>query len=299
MRVAVTGASGLIGSALATSLVDDGHDVVRLVRRPAREPGEAQWNPDTGSVDLDALAGVDGAVHLAGAGVGDHRWTESYKRRIRDSRVLGTRTLVRALASLDPVPRVLVCGSGVSAYGDRGDEVLTERSSVRDDIFLARVVGVWEAEARLAEETGVRVALTRTGMVLSKSGGTMGRLLPVVKLGVAGPFGRGRQWWSWITLADEVAALRFLLEHELSGPVNLTAPEPARQRDVMRAIAREVHRPAVLPAPRFALRMVLGELAEDISTSQRAVPEALLTAGFTFRHSRIEDAAAWVTGRSD
>jgi len=290
MRVAITGSSGLIGSALAESLEADGHDVVRLVRRPPRAPGEVQWDPDTGGVDLSALAGVEGAVHLAGAGVGDHRWTASYKRRIRDSRVLGTRTLVRALSSIDPLPRVLVSGSGVHAYGDRGDETLTEKSS-RGDGFLAGVVRDWEAEA----QAGIRVALSRTGIVLSQSGGTLGRIMPLVKLGLAGPMAGGRQWWSWVTLPDTVAALRFLLENDVGGPVNVTAPEPARQVDVFRALAKEAHRPALLPAPKFALRAVVGEFANEITGSQRAVPEALLEAGFTFRHGSIADAAAWVT----
>jgi uncharacterized protein (TIGR01777 family) len=295
MRVAITGSSGLIGSALAGSLAADGHDVVRLVRRPPQAADEVQWDPDVGGVDLSALAGVEGAVHLAGAGVGDHRWTDSYKRRVRDSRVLGTRTLVRALSSIEPRPRVLVSGSGVHAYGDRGDEELTERSSRGSSGFLAGVVRDWEAEAEAAADAGIRVALSRTGIVLSQSGGTLGRIMPLVKLGVAGPMAGGRQWWSWITLPDAVAALRFLLENDVSGPVNVTAPEPARQADVFRALAKEAHRPAVLPAPKFALRAVVGEFANEITGSQRAVPEALLEAGFTFRHSRIADAAAWVT----
>jgi uncharacterized protein (TIGR01777 family) len=298
MRIAVTGSGGLIGSALTASLREDGHDVVRLVRRPPREAAEAQWNPDTGSIDVGALAGVEGAVHLAGAGVGDHRWTDSYKRQIRDSRVLGTRTLVRALGSLDPVPRVLVSGSAVGAYGDRGDETLTERSE-RGDTFLAGVVRDWEAEGQAAEAAGIRVAFPRTGIVLSRSGGALGRVMPLIKLGAAGPFGSGRQWWSWVTLPDVVAALRFLLTNDVSGPANLTAPEPARQTDVVKAIARELHRPALLPAPKFALRTVLGEFADDITSSQRALPEVLQAAGFEFRHRRLEDAAAWVTGTSD
>jgi uncharacterized protein len=297
MRVAVTGSGGLIGSALVASLREDGHDVVRLVRRLPREPGEAQWNPDTGSVDLDALEGVEGAVHLAGAGVGDRRWSEAYKRRIRDSRVLGTRTLVRALASLDPVPRVLVSGSAVGAYGDRGDERLTEESGY-GNTFLAGVVRAWEAEAVAAEEAGIRVVLPRTGLVLSRSGGMVGRLMPFLRVGLAGPLGSGRHWWSWVTLPDTVAALRFLLENDVSGPVNLTAPEPARQIEVVRAIAREARRPSIAPAPKFVLRVYLGEFADDVTSSQRALPEVLSTAGFSFRHSSLASAAAWTVGKA-
>lgn len=296
MRVAVTGATGLIGSALVESLRTDGHDVVRLVRRLPRHEEEVQWDPAGGSVDVPRLNGVDAAVHLAGAGVGDRRWTSTYKRTIRDSRVLGTRTLVRALASLDPPPRVLVCGSGIDAYGDGGEDLLFE-DSPHGSWFLADVVRDWEAEAWAAEDAGIRVASTRSGLVMSRSGGAFGgRLLPLIKLGLGGPIGSGRQWWSWVTLEDQVAALRFLLENEVSGPVNLTSPEPARQRDVMRAIARAARRPSVVPVPAFALRLVLGEFAESILSSHRAVPRKLLEAGFTFRHPRIEDAAAWVVG---
>jgi uncharacterized protein (TIGR01777 family) len=293
MRVAVTGSTGLIGSALVELLRGEGHDVVRLVRRPSEAPDEVQWDPEGGSVDLDGLAGIEGAVHLAGAGIGDRRWTESYKRRIRDSRTLGTRTLVRALSSLDPVPRVLVSGSGVHAYGDRGDEHLTEESS-RGSGFLAHLVRDWEAEALEAESAGIRVALARTGILLSPTAGLVGQLKPLLKLGLGGPIGRGRNWWGWITLPDEVAALAFLLEHDVAGPVNLTGPEPERQVDVIRALARAWHRPAVFAAPPPLVRLAIGEFAGEITDSQRATPEVLRGAGFTFRHNRIEDAAAWV-----
>ena len=295
MRVAVTGSSGLIGTALVTSLRAEGqHEVVRLVRRPSSAPDEVQWDPEGGSVDLDGLAGVEGVVHLAGVGIGDRRWTDSYKRRIRDSRILGTRTLVRALGSLDPVPRVLVSASGVHAYGDRGDEHLTEESS-RGTGFLPDLVRDWEAEAEAAAEAGTRVAFARTGILLAPSAGLVGRLKPLFKLGAAGPIGDGRNWWSWITLPDEVAAMRFLLDHDISGPVNLTAPEPQRQSDVIRAIARAWHRPAVIRAPKRAVRAVIGEFVDDITESQLATPEVLLAAGFAFQHRRIDEGAAWVT----
>ena len=295
MKIAVTGASGLIGTALVTHLHSAGHEVVRLVRRPPRAPDEVIWDPERGTVDLARLGGVDGAVHLAGAGVGDHRWTDAYKRTIRDSRVLGTRTLVTALTSLDPLPRVLVLGSAVGFYGNRGEEVLTEESEGGSG-FLADVVRAWEAETRPAEDAGIRVARARSGLVLAGEGGAAGRLLPLVRLGLGGPLGNGRQWWPWITLEDEVRALTYLLQQEdLSGPVNLSAPEPARNRDVVKALGGAVHRPAVLPAPAVALRLALGEFAGSILDSQRVVPQRLLAAGFSFRHPTLTEAAAWVT----
>jgi uncharacterized protein (TIGR01777 family) len=266
---------------------------VRLVRRAAAGPDEVSWDPEGGTVETDGLEGVDGVVHLAGVGVGDSRWTDEYKRAIRDSRVLGTRTLVKALTALDPLPRVLVSGSAVGFYGDRGDEELTEASPGGQG-FLADVVRAWEAETEPASAAGIRVARIRTGLPMSASGGAFGRLLTFIKLGVGGPLGSGRQWWPWITLEDEVRAIEFLLTHELAGPVNLSAPHPARQKDVVAALARAAHRPALLPAPRLALRVVLGEFADDILDSQRVLPRRLIDAGFTFRHPELAGASDWV-----
>jgi uncharacterized protein (TIGR01777 family) len=293
VRIAITGSTGLIGTALVTRLHAAGHDVVRLVRRAPRASDEVRWDPTSGQVDLAGLAGIQGAVHLAGAGVGDHRWTDRYKQTILDSRVDGTRTLATALAALDPRPSVLVSGSAVGFYGDRGDEVLTESSSGGEG-FLADVVRAWEAAAAPAADAGVRVAFARTGLVLSPEGGALGRMLPLARLGLAGPLGDGRQWWPWITLEDEVRALEFLLEHELEGPVNLSAPQPVRQGDVARALGHALHRPALLPAPGFGLRLVLGEFAGDVLSSQRMLPSRLLDAGFVFNQRTVEQAIAWV-----
>jgi uncharacterized protein (TIGR01777 family) len=294
MRIVVTGSTGLIGTALVTSLHTAGHDVVRLVRRAPRGSDEVTWDPATGSVDLAGLAGVEAAVHLAGAGVGDHRWTDDYKRTIRDSRVDGTRALVDALTKLDPLPRVLVSGSAVGYYGSRGDEPLTE-SSTTGTGFLAEVVRAWEAAAAPAAEAGIRVCYARSGLVLAPHGGALGRLLPLAKLGLAGPLGNGRQWWPWITLEDEVRALQFLVEQDdLDGPVNLGSPHPARNIEVTRAIGRVLHRPTLLPAPAFGLRLVLGEFADDVLASQRMLPARLLEAGFGFHHQTVEQAAEWV-----
>jgi uncharacterized protein (TIGR01777 family) len=296
MRVVVTGSHGLIGSALVEDLRTSGHDVVQLVRSAPSGPDEVQWDPAAGTVDLAGLAGADAVVHLAGAGVGDHRWTNEYKRAIRDSRILSTRTLVKALTSLDPMPRVLISGSAIGFYGDRGDEVLTEQSGPGAG-FLADVVTAWEAEATPAAEAGIRVVHPRTGLVMARSGGAFSQLLLLTRLGLGGPLGNGKQWWSWITLPDMVAALRHLIESDLEGPVNVTSPAPEHNVDVARALARALHRPALLPAPAFALRLVLGEFAGDVLASQRALPGRLLESGFGFEHATLDSAARWVTAK--
>jgi hypothetical protein len=295
MRIAVTGSHGLIGSALAKGLQAAGHDVVKLVRGTPREAGQVQWDPVAGTVDQAGLAGVEAAVHLAGAGVGDHRWTDSYKQTIRDSRVLGTRTLVKALTSLDPLPRVLVSGSAIGYYGDRGDEILTETSSAGDG-FLVGVVKAWEAEAEPARLAGIRVVHPRTGLVMARSGGAFSQLLLLSRLGLGGPLGNGRQWWSWITLPDTIAALQHMIESDLVGPVNLTGPEPEPNARVVRAIAAALHRPALVPAPAFALRLVLGEFAGEVLASQKVLPAQLTASGYSFEHPTLLAAAKWVTG---
>jgi uncharacterized protein (TIGR01777 family) len=295
MDVAVTGSTGLIGTALVDRLRAGGHRVRRLVR-PGRPlgPGEVRWDPTTREVDLDGLAGIDGVVHLAGAGVGDHRWTKSYKAQILDSRVDGTRTVVRAMAALDPRPSVLVSASAVGWYGDRGDELLTEASAPGTG-FLSEVAQAWENEAFRATHEGIRVVTTRTGILLSRKGGALGRLLPLVKAGLSGPLGSGRQWWSWVTLEDELRAIEFLLTNPVSGPVNITGPQPARQRDVVQALARAAKRPSVLSTPAFAMRIALGPMTDDmILASQRAVPATLGQNGFEFTHDDLAAAAEWV-----
>jgi uncharacterized protein len=293
VKVAVTGASGLIGSALVPALRSSGHEAVRLVRRTARAEDEVSWDPRAGTVDLAGLAGTDAVVHLAGAGVGDKRWTAAYKETILRSRVDGTRTIVRAMTSLDPAPRVLLSGSAVGYYGDRGEEVLLE-GAARGDGFLADVVEAWEAEAAPAAAAGIRTVLLRTGLVMAPGGGAFGRLLPVIKAGVGGPIGDGRMWWPWITLVDEVRAIEFLLDADVSGPVNLGSPEPARNVEVTRSVARALGRPALLPVPGFALKVVLGEFAEDVTSSQRMVPQVLVDAGFDFVHGDLDNAARWL-----
>jgi uncharacterized protein (TIGR01777 family) len=297
VRIAVTGSTGLIGTALVTRLRGAGHDVVRLVRRPPHGDDEISWDPQDGFVDVDALRGIDAAVHLAGAGIADRRWTGRYKKTLLTSRLDGTRTLAEALASLDPRPRVLVSGSAVDYYGDRGDEVLTE-SSPPGSGFLSDLVQRWEAAATPAAEAGIRVAHARTGIVLSPDGGALARLLPLARLGLAGTLGDGHQWWPWITLADEVRALEFLVGNGLTGPVNLTAPQPVRNAEAMRTISASCHRPVLLSFPGFTLRMALGGVAESVLASRRVLPSRLLEEGFTFGQRTMEQASLWAVRRS-
>jgi uncharacterized protein (TIGR01777 family) len=292
MRIAVTGSSGLIGTALTASLRADGHTVVPVVRRPVAA-GEAavRWDPDAGSIDAAALEGLDGVVHLAGAGIGDKRWTDSYKRTILESRTKGTELLARTLAGLDAPPPVLVSGSATGIYGDTGDTEVDESAGPGDD-FLAGVCVQWEAATASASEAGIRVPLVRTGIVLSPDGGALAKLLPLFKLGLGGRMGSGRQWWSWVSLEDEVGAIRWSLEHDLDGPVNLVAPEPATNAQLTKTLAAVLHRPSLVPVPAFGPKLLLGgELADSLLfTSQRVRPRALTEAGYRFRHPDLESA---------
>ncbi len=290
MKVAVTGASGLIGSALVPALRARGHEVIRLVRRAPSAPDEVRWDPAAGTVDLAGLQGIDAVVHLAGAGVGDKRWTEAYKKEILDSRVQGTTTIAQAMASLDPRPSVLVCGSAIGYYGDTGDREVTEKSP-QGAGFLADVVAAWEASAQPAVDAGIRVPFARTGLVVSSKGGAWKRLLPIFKLGVGGKVGSGKQYWSFISLRDEVAALIALLEDErYRGPVNLTAPNPVTNAEVTAAMGRVLGRPTVLPVPAFAIKAALGEFSQDVLGSQRVLPQVLEGDGFSWSDPTIDQA---------
>ncbi|MGW0394967.1 TIGR01777 family oxidoreductase [Streptomyces sp. NPDC003042] len=289
MRIAVTGASGLIGQALVRSLLGDGHDVVRFVRRSHAGPGEALWDPRRGHVDPAGLTGCAAVVHLAGAGVGDHRWTAAYKKEIRDSRVLGTAAVARAMAALDSPPPVLVCGSAVGYYGDTGDRAVDEDAPAGEG-FLPSVCVEWEAAAAPARAAGIRTVFARTGLVVAAEGGAWGKMFPLFRAGVGGRLGNGRQYWSYISLHDEIAALRHLIDTPaLTGPVNLTAPEPLTNREVTAAMGRVLRRPTLFTAPAPALRLVLGEFAQDVLGSQRARPARLLESGFVFRYPLIEE----------
>ncbi|KQU70374.1 epimerase [Phycicoccus sp. Root563] len=292
-RVAVTGSTGLIGSALSAFLRERGDEVVRLVRRAPEQPDEVRWDPAARLLDPAALSGVTAVVHLAGAGVGDHRWTPSYQQQILGSRVDGTTTIATALADLGEPVR-LVSGSAVGVYGDRGDEVLTEDSPLGGG-FLSEVVRAWEAAADPARDAGLSVAHPRTGIVLSPEGGALSRMLPLARLGINGPLGNGRQWWPWISLRDTVAGLAHLVDHpEVEGPVNLVAPTPDRQIDIARALGRQIHRPAIFPAPAFGIKLVLGGFSDEILTSKRVVAQRLTASGFTHRDPDIASALRWV-----
>lgn len=285
MRVAVTGASGFVGSALCASLAADGHDVLRLVRRPATSNDEVEWDPAAGRVDLGALNGVEGVVNLAGPGVGDRRWTRSYKKTLRDTRVAATTTIAAAMTQLDPLPRVLVSVVGINIYGDdRGRDFVTENDPAGTS-FLARLCVDWEAATDPAREAGIAVATPRMGIVLGRHGGALKSLLPLARFGLIGPMGGGEQFWSYVSIQDAVRALRFLLEEPgLVGPFNVVTPEPVSNAELMRVIGHHLNRPAFLPIPGFGLQVVLGGYASVLLGSLRAIPERLLEFGFTFEH---------------
>jgi uncharacterized protein (TIGR01777 family) len=296
MKVAVTGSSGFIGSALLDELREHGHDVLRVVRRSAAEADEISWDPLARRIDPHALDGVDAVVHLAGVGVGERRWTPRRQRAIMDSRVAGTDTISRAIASANPRPQVLLSASAVGWYRDTGD-VETDEHGQHGHDFLAQVCAAWELNTRPAAEAGTRVAWLRTGLVLGP-GGVLARIKPLFSLGLGGRLGSGRQYWPWISLTDHVAAIRFLLEHEVSGAVNLTGPAPVTNAEFTRALGAILSRPAVFAVPAWSLRLVLGEFADQgVLVSQRIVPRALEDAGFAFRHRTVEDALRWALGR--
>jgi len=290
MDIAVTGSTGLIGTALSSRLAGDGHTVIPVVRR-AVAPGESalQWDPATGSIDTAGFEGLDAVVHLAGAGIGDKRWTVERKREILESRTKSTGLLATTLAGLDRPPAVLVSGSAIGFYGDRGDEILNEQSPPGDD-FLAEICTAWEAETTPASDAGIRVTTIRTGIVLSASGGALTKMLPLFKLGAGGKFGSGRQWWSWIGLDDEIGAIDHLLHHPISGPVNLTAPNPETNTGFAKTLGRVMGRPSFLAVPKFGPKLLVGrELAEALLfTSARVLPGVLEASGFAFAQGDLE-----------
>jgi len=292
-RAVVSGASGLIGTALVASLLADGWDVVRLVRRPATAPDELLWNPVLGATAAtpalrEAVSGADAVINLAGAPVAGKRWDDSYKREILDSRVAATTCLATAIAEAAEPARVFVSASASGFYGDTGPEAVDE-TAPQGDTFLAQVCASWELAAQPARDRGVRVAHPRTGLVADPSGGAFGRLLPVVRAGIGGRLGSGRQWWSPISISDEVGALRHLVDHDtLDGPVNLAAPEQVTNADLTGRLGSALHRPTLAVVPGFALRAVLGAFADELLLDQRTAPSALLGSGYEFQHPTVD-----------
>lgn len=284
-RIAITGASGLIGSALVGHLKSEGHTVQRLVRRATVSPDEIQWDPKTGYVDIEALRGVDAIIHLAGVGVGDKRWSKRYKAEILNSRLLGTTAIANAVAEVKP--QVFISASAIGWYGDSGNRAVVESDSAGND-FLAAVCREWEAAADLARD--VRTVKIRTGLVLDPTGGALGRMLPLFRFGLGGKLGSGKQWWSWITLHDVVRAIEFALVKPISGPINLTTPNPVTNQEFTAALARAMKRPALFPAPAIALKIALGGFSSEILGSKKVLPNALSDAGFVWDYPHITNA---------
>jgi uncharacterized protein (TIGR01777 family) len=284
-RIAITGASGLIGSALVGHLKSEGHTIQRLVRRAPVSPDEVQWDPKTGFVDLEPLRGVDAIIHLAGAGVGDRRWNKKYKAEILNSRLLGTTAIAHAVTEL--APQVFISASAIGWYGESGNRAVVESDKCGDD-FLAAVCREWEAAADLAQNT--RTVKIRTGLVLDPTGGALGKMLPLFRFGLGGKMGNGKQWWSWITLHDLIRAITFMLEGDISGPVNLTSPNPVTNQEFTSALARAMHRPALFPAPAIALKIALGGFSTEILGSKKVIPAALSEAGFEWDYPHITNA---------
>lgn len=284
-RIAITGASGLIGAALVGHLKSEGHTVQRLVRRPVGSPDEVFWDPKRGEIDLAPLEGVDSVIHLAGANVGDRRWSKKYRAEILNSRLLGTTTIAGAVAKLKP--QSFISSSAIGWYGETGNRAVIESDRPGDD-FLAAVCKEWESAADLA--VGVRTVKIRTGLVLEPTGGALGKMLPLFKFGLGGRLGNGKQWWSWITLHDEIRAICYLLERDIEGPVNLTAPNPATNQEFTAALARALRRPALFPVPGFALKVALGGFSSEILGSKRVLPQQLLDAGFKFDYPHLAPA---------
>jgi len=296
MKILVTGASGLVGSALVPLLAGGGHEVARL-GRSTPGPGDIRWDPDAGVLDAAALEGFDGVIHLAGENIAAGRWNAARKRRIKDSRVRGTRLLAETLAGLERPPRVLVSASAIGFYGDRGDKELSEESPAGTG-FLTEVCREWEAATEAAAGKGIRVVHARLGVVLSRDGGALAKMLTPFKLGAGGIVGSGRQYMSWITLEDTVAALAHLLVTETAaGPVNVVAPAPVTNREFTKALGRALRRPTLFPLPAFVARVVFGEMADALLLgSTRVKPASLLDSGYVFRHGSLEEGLRAVLG---
>ena len=284
-KIAITGSSGLIGSSLVTQLRSTGYEVQKLVRRKPRASDEVFWDPIKGEIDLTALDGVDAFIHLAGAGVGDKRWSAAYRSEILNSRLLGTTTIANACQQLQS--SLFISASAIGYYGEAGNRTVTETDKGGSD-FLSVVCREWEAVADLAPS--VRTIKLRTGLVLDPTGGALGRMLPIFKFGLGGKLGSGKQWWSWITLHDHIRAIIHLMNSKIEGPVNLTSPNPVTNQEFTAALARALNRPAIFPAPAFALKLVLGGFSSEVLGSKRVVPKVLLDSKFEFDYPHLLEA---------
>ena len=284
-KIGVTGASGLIGSALVAQLKNDGYQVLKIVRRPARTADEVSWNPVKGEIDLQSLEGVDAVFHLAGAGVGDKRWSAAYRSEILNSRLLGTTAIATACEQLQPA--VFISASAIGYYGETGNRSVTEAERGGDD-FLSVVCREWESVANLAPS--IRTIKLRTGLVLDPTGGALGRMIPLFKFGLGGKLGSGKQWWSWITLHDQIRAMIFLMNSKIEGAVNLTSPNPVTNQEFTAALAIALKRPAIFPAPAFALRAVLGGFSTEVLGSKKVIPKVLMDNKFEFDYPHVSSA---------
>jgi uncharacterized protein (TIGR01777 family) len=300
MKILISGSHGLVGTALIKSLEADGHEIFRLVRYAPHSEAEIEWSPDRYSIALARLEGFDAAVNLAGESIAEGRWTEEKKRRIRDSRVKGTKLLGDALANLTKPPKTFICASAVGIYGNRGDEILTESSATGND-FLAEVCVDWEQATALATEKGIRVVNTRFGVILAANGGALAKMLPPFRMGIGGKIGSGKQWMSWITLDDVIGGLRFALANEtLSGPVNFVAPNPVTNAEFTKTLGKVLSRPTLFPIPAFGVRLVFGEMADALLlSSQRVEPERLKTTGYEFQYRTLEGALGHALKKPD
>ena len=301
-RVLISGASGLIGSALVRAFAANRISVVRLMRKPRADGlNDICWSPSSSPAIADpaSLEGFDTVIHLSGANVAGHRWTAAYKKEIVESRVQTTQALSQLLAGLKHPPQTFLCASAVGIYGNRGDEILTEASSPGPG-FLAETCALWEAAAQPAKAAGIRVVHLRFGVVLSSEGGALGKMLPLFRLGLGGRLGSSRQWMSWMSLPDMVSAVSFIIAApQLTGPVNMVAPNPVTNAEFTRTLARAFHRPAVFPAPAFALRAALGEFADEgLLASARMIPAQLTQAGFDFKHPQLSAALESLLAKS-
>ncbi len=300
MKILIGGSHGLVGTALIKSLEIKGHEIFRLVRHYPASETEIEWSPDRYSIQLARLEGFDAAINLAGESIAEGRWTDEKKKRIRESRVKGTKLLADALANLTKPPQTLICASAISYYGNRGDEVLNENSTPGND-FLAKVCIEWEEATALATEKGIRVVNARFGVILDKEGGALRKMLPPFRMGIGGRIGSGKQWMSWIALDDVIGGIEFALANaSIKGPVNFVAPNPVTNAEFTKTLGRALSRPTIFPIPAFGVRLVFGEMADALLlASQRVQPERLASAGYAFQYSELENALPHVLNKPE